>query len=351
MLKPSSTLCALHFNIKYKTFMLTLTACMQSALLAAGAALGSTTSGVLTFTDTMYLAHPVKTLGACESLPAPAKMTPIKSIDLEAAGAAMCSTPGKTCVGGHLPTTPLTDLNQGSTNMCSSMAFAQGYTVKAALTDVANPAQLSAVYAYYYQRIEECATTGACPCVACKGCKPKCEPPCADCGSYFTSAVSVFNDGVAAAAAWPNTQAINTTPSASAQAAASAHRITRTSCITVNTGLSNSCLAALYANEPIVLFLQITPAIMAWFQSLVNYIVPKGAGPASVVLPSPASAATSKSALGHAVLITGYDAPSATFIIRNSFGFAWAVGGRFAIRASDMTPTLIHMAVIIHEVQ
>jgi hypothetical protein len=326
---------------------------MQRAQLVAGVALGSSAPGVLSFTDTMYLSHPTTSLGTCVTLTPSVAAPAATTIDLEAAGAAACSNAGITCVGGNPPVTPLTDLNQGSTNMCSSMAFAQGYTVKAALTGLRSPAQLSAVYAYYYQRVEECATTGACPCRTCKTCKPRCEPPCADCGSYFTSAISVFEDGVAAAAAWPNTQALNATPSAAAQAAASAHKITRTTCIEIGASIGASCLAALQANNPIVLFLKITPAIMSWFQSLVNYVVPAGASAASVVLPSSAIASSSaaSSGLGHAVLLTGYDAATASFIIRNSFGFAWAVGGRFAIRVADMTPALIYMAVVIDAVE
>ena len=127
--------------------------------LAGGAT--QTPVAIYDFSDAAYLKAAVTQWASCAG-PAPAAAV-AQSINLETLAAAAHP---EACTASTA--TPLADVTQGSTNACSSYAFAQAYTLAYALQHTATPVpQLSAVYAYYLQRVEECSTTGACPCASC----------------------------------------------------------------------------------------------------------------------------------------------------------------------------------------
>jgi len=99
-------------------------------------------------------------------------------------------------------------------------------------------------------------------------------------------------------------------------------------------------------SRPVVVFLVIDADIQSWMQSLVDW-AGTGLLDASVRMPTLGSAADS---LGHVVLIDGYDAGTDAFIIRNSFGFAWGVGGRCTFAKANMKQGSVQFAVAIVEV-
>jgi hypothetical protein len=262
-----------------------------------------------------------------------------KTIDLEQLGATRA---------GLTSSTPLQDITQGASNMCSAFAFAQGYSVKFALANAGKiTPQLSPVYAYYLQRVEECTTTGVCPCPSCPSgltCTSKCDPPCVDCGSYLLSATSIYQVGVCTSFDWPLTQEINAAPSDAARRAAAAQRVSTVKCVPVDDNLAASVYWHLSNESPVVIFMNVTPTILNWMQGLVSATV-SDTSPAvtTTLVPFPSDSPTS----GHVVCVTGYDAAADVFIVRNSYGFAWGAQGRFGIRRTDLNPTLIHEAAAI----
>lgn len=142
--------------------------------------------------------------------------------DLDLESVALSRLSDKDKVGGAARL--FTNASQGSINMCTSMAFVHAYALKYVLQRVTIASedipQLSPVYAYYFQRIEECEAFDICACTQVRPLCPnkdstcsKCDPPCLDCGSYLTSAAVVFSRGVASSTLWPYTSDINTPPS------------------------------------------------------------------------------------------------------------------------------------------
>ena len=246
--------------------------------------------------------------------------------------------------------TPLTDISQGSTNMCSAFAFAQGYTVKFALqTPNGIIPQLSPVYAYYLQRVEECSTTGVCPCPTCPTdtCASKCDPPCVDCGSYLLSAGSIYGTGVCTSTDWPLSTPMNANPTPAARLKSKNQRVSSLECVPVDSSLANSLMVHLSKEHPIIVFLNITDANLKWMQALVDSstsdTTPAISSP-SVQFPYVAGDAVTS---GHVVCVVGYDAASDAFIIRNSYGFKWGAQGRFTILRKHATSALIHEASAI----
>jgi len=314
---------------------------MQAAQQAAGVPLADS-AAVLNYTEQTYLQHAITTLAGCVDFPDTAHVTPQTDVDLELAAATVLNLAPKT--------TPLANITQGSTNMCSSFAFAQAYTVKYTLQTGSAPPQLSPTYAYFFQRVEECKTSDTCPCPTCKpndAACTACYPPCVDCGSYVQSALTIFMGGVCASDAWPVTQPMNEPPTAVARAAA-IHAIITYRCITLST-----ILAALRANAPVVVLLSLTPRAVTWLGSLVNYAVPSNTNiqnDIGVLFPG-ASSTDSAEPLGHVVLIVGYAARTKRFIVRNSFGTAWGSNGRFTLQDTDVTAKNVAQAVAVTEVK
>ena len=299
---------------------------MQAAQVSAGVPIADTSS-VLNYTEQTYLKRAIASLPNCTTLPSPSSLT---DIDLERAAAM-----------------PLVNITQGSTNMCSSFAFAQAYTIKHALQNMtSSPLQLSPPYAYFFQRVEECQTTGTCPCPSCKDAScTSCSPPCVDCGSYIQSALTVFTNGVCDSSAWPLTQPMNVPPSATALEAAT-RAITSWTCIT-----PNSIMRALQNNNPVVVQLMLTPASVTWMQSLINYASSTPIETDDAVKFPGASPSSTSAPLAHVVVIVGYVTSTKRFLVRNSFGFQWGSRGRFTIQDTDMTPTNINQAIQIQTVK
>jgi hypothetical protein len=303
--------------------------------LTAGNAL-SAPPAILDFSNAAYLKAAVTAWPSCASPPPPSGTSAPSAVDLEALATAQSGS------------FPLTDVTQGDTNMCSAFAFAQGYVVKYALAAASGAIvpQLSPVYAYYLQRVEECSTTGVCPCPTCpvaSGCTSKCDPPCVDCGSYILSAGSIYGKGVCTSADWPLTTPMNTPPTTPARAAAANQRVSGLSCVPVDAASIRTHLAA---GNPVILFLNITAAHLKWMQALVaastSDTEPSVSSPALAMVYT----AGDKVTAGHVVCAVGYDAAD-NFIIRNSYGFKWGAQGRFAIPAASIVPQFIHEAAAI----
>lgn len=272
------------------------------------------------------------------------------TIDLEAAA--------QDNVGGTPQTRPIfADVSQGTTNMCTSMAFAHAYSLKYALShsreefgDEGRVPQLSGVYAYFFQRVEECAVFRVCPCAACASepaCLDQCNPPCVDCGSYLRSAATVFGKGVCDSAAWPYTSARDAPPTAAAQANARGFRVTALQCIPGSS--PGSVYASLQRQDPVVVFLNLSATQVQWMQAQ-KLGTPPGTPlpimPAFVVQ----SSSSAPAPVGHVVVIDGYDAVSRTFMARNSFGSRWGRAGRFAIAATSLNSAQVHSAVAVQAV-
>lgn len=294
-----------------------------------------------------YALHPIVAWSSCVS---PVAKLPSISVDLEARATA------------NLPSyVPLfADVSQGSTNMCTSLAFAQAYSLTYALqhsaADFAAPnaavPQLSAMYAYYFQRTEECATAKVCACPTCSTnplCKDPCAPPCVDCGSFLRSAATVYSNGVCISAAWPfDLSQLNVQPSATAIANAALFRVTALQCVDTTGNLAATVATLLQNNTPVVVFLNMSSAQVAWMEA-------QTAGLASslssaVMPPLGTSAAASVSTVGHVVLVDGYDASRQLLVLRNNYGFGWGYKGRFCIAAADFTSALVHTMVVVQKV-
>ena len=305
---------------------------------AAGNVL-TTPPSILDYSNASYLKRAVtawKTCAATSDLTS----VPRTSVDLEAVAASRNPDAGST-------DTPLVDITQGSSNMCSAFAFAQAYTVKYALL---NPGgivpQLSPVYAYYLQRVEECTTTGVCPCPKCPTgvtCVSTCDPPCVDCGSYILSSTSIYGTGVCTSLDWPLNTPINTNPTAAARKKAAGQRVSNVNCIPVDDSFADAVLAHLVAEHPVIVFLHVTAAIEKWLQSMVNRAAPASALP-TILFPTVGTDAVTA---GHVVCIVGYDATADVFIVRNSYGFKWGAAGRFAIARSAMTADQVEEAAAV----
>lgn len=239
------------------------------------------------------------------------------------------------------------DVSQGALNMCTSMAFAHAFALVAALQGGASAAgapPVSPLFAYYYQRVQECKTAGLCKC-------PKtgvCDPPCLDCGSLLSSAEVVFKGGVPPLAVWPLApQAVNTTPSPAAQAQALTRRLAVQTTACLPPGDVVALTRALAARTPVVIFWNVSANVVQWMgaQSRV-------AGMHSALGPdttAPAFDPTSTPILGHAVLVVGIQggSPEPALIVRNSFGNAWGANGRFLLPWSQYTSQVIHGAVAV----
>ena len=242
------------------------------------------------------------------------------------------------------------DLSQGSLNMCTSMALVHGFALVAALARQATtppPPPLAPTYAYYFQRVAECTARGVCTCPSGKA-KDACAPPCLDCGSLFSSALEVFETGVPAAALWPAITsplaAANATPSAAAQAAAPATRLTQWACLP-DVGPS-TVQRALAAGHPVLVFWNVSANVVRWMAAQAHV---GGLAETLAAATAPPHDATATPVQGHAVLIVG--TTPAGFIVRNSFGNAWGAQGRCLIALADFTPAAIRTAVALQAVQ
>jgi hypothetical protein len=301
----------------------------------------TTPPAILDFSNASYLKRAVTTWKTCIAPnDSTASATASTSIDLEALAASRNPDIGSTL-------TPLVDITQGSSNMCSAFAFAQAYTIKFALLHPGGIVpQLSPVYAYYLQRVEECTTTGVCPCPKCPSgvtCVSTCDPPCVDCGSYILSATSIYGTGVCTSLDWPLNTPIDTTPSATARKKAAGQRISSVNCIPVDDSFADSVLTHLLAEHPVIVFLHVTDSIEKWLQSMVNRAAPASAT-ATILLPN---VGTNAVTAGHVVCIVGYNATADVFIVRNSYGFKWGANGRFAIARAAMTADQIEEAAAV----
>ena len=244
------------------------------------------------------------------------------------------------------------DLSQGSLNMCTSMALVHGFALVAALARrraaPAPPPPLAPTYAYYFQRVVECTARGVCACPGTQGKAAACAPPCLDCGSLFSSALEVFGAGVPPAELWPAVTAplaaANATPSAAAQAAAPATRLTQWACLPdVGSGTVQRALAA---GHPVLVFWNVSANIVRWMAAQAHV---GGLAETLAAATAPPYDPTSTPIQGHAVLIVG--TTPAGFIVRNSFGNAWGAQGRCLIALADFTPAAIRTAVALQAVQ
>jgi hypothetical protein len=241
------------------------------------------------------------------------------------------------------------DLSQGSLNMCTSMALVHGFALVAALARQAPPPPpLAPTYAYYFQRVAECTDRGVCACPAAQGKAAACAPPCLDCGSLFSSALEVFGAGVPPAALWPAVTAplaaANATPSAAAQAAAPATRLTQWACLPdVGPGTVQRALAA---GHPVLVFWNVSANIVRWMAAQAHV---GGLVETLAAATAPPFDSTATPIQGHAVLIVG--TTPAGFIVRNSFGNAWGARGRCLIALTDFTPAAIRTAVALQGIR
>lgn len=250
-------------------------------------------------------------------------------------------------------TAPLfADISQGDTNICTSMALTHAFSLRYVLRTRtsafqephATVPQLSALYAYYFQRIEECKLLGACACVTCKSnpsCFDACDPPCLDCGSYLRSAASVFMRGVCTTALWPSTSGLNDAPSAAARANAAAFRITQLRCVVPNAA---SVAAEVRLGHPVAVFLNLTPEQVRWMQA---QSLSTNTAVEEVLLPQFTTSDTTVT-VGHVVLVDGVNAR--VLLARNNYGNSWGANGRFAIALSNFTPQQVHSAVAVYDV-
>lgn len=237
------------------------------------------------------------------------------------------------------------DVSQGAINMCTSMACAHAFALRAALQagQAGQPPPLAPMFAYYFQRVQECTTAGVCKCPSSRAC----DPPCLDCGSLLSSAFVVFASGVPPLDAWPIVPSLlNTRPSDSALAAAPRQQITGWKCLPAG---DRAALGSALANQwPVVVFWNVSANVVQWLgaqQKVAGLYT--DLGPATTAPPFQAS---STPVLGHAVLVVGI-APSGDYIVRNSFGAAWGARGRFLLPADQYNSTVIHGAVAVTGVQ
>jgi hypothetical protein len=310
---------------------------MYAEQASAGSVIHTPTT-IYNFSDSVYLANNVLSWPSCPSDSIPTQMQ-WDNVNLETLAVSRNVTTTPNYIA------PLADVTQGPSNMCSSLAFCQAYSIKYALqsSGVRIP-QLSAVYAYYFQRIEECTRTGVCPCTACQSpCENKCDPPCIDCGSYLQSAVSIFMVGVSDSFSWPNSTPMNTPPSEDARKNAASHKLTAYECIPVNDNVVDNVYGNLMQENLVVIFMNLTRDTQNWMESMIAWAsddlgttkMPRKEGTTTVC---------------HIAVVIGYDKSLDAFIVRNSFGFQWGSNGRFIIGKSDFTLDLITNAVSIKAV-
>ena len=247
------------------------------------------------------------------------------------------------------------DVSQGSINMCTSMAFVHAYTLRYILQGLLLPAlQLSPVYAYYFQRIEECIAFGVCACV-----RPQqsasitntssCSPPCLDCGSYLSSAATIFSRGVCTSSLWPTTVSIDAEPNAAAVTDASRHRITAMSCVPVGASFLASVEDWLMKRVPVVVFLNLTYTQVTWMQAQQNaYNTSEGAVYDTALPDFVDQEGASEAYVGHAVLAVGV--ARNRILLRNNFGNAWGARGRFSISTRFAATQQFHVAVAVQTV-
>jgi C1A family cysteine protease len=137
-----------------------------------------------------------------------------------------------------------------------------------------------------------------------------------DSGAMIRNGIkTVASDGACAEAMWPYVeQNFANRPSPQCYKAAKAHPAVQFSRVPQNVGQMKTCLAAGY---PFVFGFTV-------YESFESDGVAK-----SGVAPMPAS---SEMALGgHAVLAVGYDDKSQAFLVRNSWGADWGMGGYFTL--------------------
>ena len=231
------------------------------------------------------------------------------------------------------------NVSQAATNMCSAFAFSQAYSLRHALQyPNTNTPRLSALFAYYFQRIAECTQTKTCTCPD----TGACDPPCLDCGSYMNTAQAVFATGVCLASDWPYTTPLNTTPTPYAIGRSKAHRITKTTCVAA--GNVGETQRALQDKCPVVVFLNMTPDQKTWMAAAAASVASRIE---DVTLPAFSG---TPSTVGHFVTITGTHA-SGAFLARNNFGRSWGFEGRFLIPYATFTPDQVFRAVRIDAVQ
>ena len=246
------------------------------------------------------------------------------------------------------------DVSQGSINMCTSMAFVHAYTLRYILQGLPSPVpQLSPVYAYYFQRIEECLLFGVCSCCSIGTAKcdntTSCTPPCLDCGSYLSSAATIFSRGVCTSAFWPTTTAIDAEPSNAAVSDAAAYRITAMACVPVGTGFVAALSDWLTKGIPVVVFLNLTHPQVTWMQAQQNAYNTREGAVYDVTLPDFVDQEGSAQAyVGHAVLVVGVT--NTRILLRNNFGNAWGARGRFSISTKFASTAQFHVAVAVQTV-
>lgn len=279
---------------------------------------------------------------------APAGPAAPNSVDLERTALALLGTSDVTLLFGGA--------SQGATNMCTSVAMAHGYALRYALTQPAGAFRsaasrvplLSATYAYYFQRVQECTQVRVCVCETCKAvpsCRNDCDPPCVDCGSYLQSAADVFRVGVALATAWPSSRGMDTPPDAAARANALLFRVTVVRCVPL---AAQAFVAALQRGAPLAVFLNLTPEQTAWMAAQLHSVVTTAA---QLVMPPYRVAATATTTVvGHVVLFDGVDAGAGVFLVRNNYGNTWGVDGRFAIAVAQVNTEQCHAAVAVDAV-
>jgi C1A family cysteine protease len=111
--------------------------------------------------------------------------------------------------------------------------------------------------------------------------------------------------------------------------------------------MSNEVLSQLRAGNPVIIFLNLDSNMQNWMQALVDW--PNVDLEADAVqLPA---LGPKMPYVGHVVVAVGYVAASRNFIMRNSFGFGWGVGGRFTIALDDMNSTVCQSAVSLISVK
>jgi hypothetical protein len=306
-------------------------------------------AGATTYLEPTSLAALTKLNDAkCDSSRRSSARVATTNIDLEATALARMGTRNVNQL--------FSSASQGATNMCTSMAMTHAYALRYALTQPivngsgldARVPQLSATYAYYFQRVQECRDVRVCVCRTCAAvpsCKDDCEPPCVDCGSYLQSAGAVFETGVALADVWPASRGMDTPPSAEARANAALYRVTALACVPI---AASAFHAALVDGFPIAAFLNLTPTQTAWMAAQTHAVATT---PQQLVMPAYSVAANARTTVvGHVVMLDGFDAGARVFLARNNYGNTWGVDGRFAIALDQVTTLQFHTALAVRSV-
>lgn len=233
------------------------------------------------------------------------------------------------------------NVSQGSTKMCSSMAFANGYSLKYALQFPKTPVPvLSALFAYYFQRIDECVQSKnkVCSCPD----SGSCDPPCVDCGSYLNTAAAVFSTGVCQTTEWSYTMPLNSTPSRAAVQQSTKHKVSSTACVATNAAAISE---ALDAKHPVIVLINMSSVQMKWMSATVYSVA---AALKDVVLP-PFNPKSKEETFGHVVMVCGRTADR-HFIARNNFGSTWGYQGRFLIPFDQCTDKQLFRCLAVVDV-